>query len=238
MGSIGINLVILENKTKNMKYFSLSVFIALFLVAPAIGQINEGKFTYEITMKTDNPEVEMQLAMMKDSKLEMTFSGNKTKQSVSMGSFITTTTITDSDTGESLTLIESMMGNFATRMNMNDMEQEDDEDMDIEFEFVDETKEILGMKCYKAIFVDDEGGESIFWYTKEITPPAARSQYFQKGIPGMPLSFEINAPEISMIFMATEMQTKLKKKDKEFDFTIPEGFKETSPEELGGFLGQ
>lgn len=218
-----------------MKHITLSVVAALFATITSFAQTNEGKITYEIKMSTDNPEIELQLAMMKNSKMEMTYSGSKSRQVITMGGFITTTTISDADSGESLTLMDGMMGKFATRSNTSGPEEEDGE---MEFEFVDETRDILGFKCYKASFVGDDGGEATFWYTKEMAAPKVKNGYFHNGIPGMPLSFQVVAPEITMEFIATDVQLKLKKGDKSFDMGIPEGFQEMEPEAFGGMMGE
>jgi GLPGLI family protein len=220
-----------------MKIASLfTVLLGFTLVTTA--QITEAKIAYDIKMSSDNPEIEMQLAMMQGSKLEMVFSEEKSKQHVSMGGFMTTTTISDSKTGETLTLMDGMMGKIAMRMNANDVADEENEDGDFEFEFVNETKQILGHTCHKAIMVDEAGNESIFWYSKEIQAPKTDSQYIQKEIPGMPLEFTMVSPEVTMTFTATELSTKLKKGDKNFSMDIPEGYNEMTPDQMRGSFGQ
>lgn len=220
-----------------MKIASLfTVLLGFTLVTTA--QITEAKIAYDIKMSSDNPEIEMQLAMMQGSKLEMVFSDEKSKQQVSMGGFMTTTTISDSKTGETLTLMDGMMGKIAMRMNANDVAEEENEAGDFEFEFVNETKQILGHTCHKAIMVDEAGNESIFWYSKEIQAPKTDSQYIQKEIPGMPLEFTMVSPEVTMTFTATELSTKLKKGDKNFSMDIPEGYNEMTPDQMRGSFGQ
>lgn len=220
-----------------MKLASLfTVLLGFTLVTTA--QITEAKIAYDIKMSSDNPEIEMQLAMMQGSKLEMVFSEEKSKQQVSMGGFMTTTTISDSKTGETLTLMDGMMGKIAMRMNANDVADEENADGDFEVEFVNETKEILGHTCHKAIMVDEAGNESIFWYSKEIQAPKTDSQYIQKEIPGMPLEFTMVSPEVTMTFTATELSTKLKKGDKNFSMDIPEGYNEMTPDQMRGSFGQ
>ena len=220
-----------------MKIASLfTVLLGFTLVTTA--QITEAKIAYDIKMSSDNPEIEMQLAMMQGSKLEMVFSEEKSKQQVSMGGFMTTTTISDSKTGETLTLMDGMMGKIAMRMNANDVADEENADGDFEVEFVNETKEILGHTCHKAIMVDEAGNESIFWYSKEIKAPKTESQYIQKEIPGMPLEFTMVSTEVTMTFTATELSTKLKKGDKNFPMDIPEGYNEMTPDQMRGSFGQ
>ncbi len=221
-----------------MKLLLLST--SFFLLATFVSaQITEAKIVYEMKMASDNPELEMQLSMMQGSKLELVFADNKSRQNVSMGGFMSTTTISDAQTGETLTLMDGMMGKIAMKMNVNDVNEEEEmEEESIEFEFTDETKEILGYTCYKAVSVDEEGNESTFWYSKEIQAPKTESQYIQKQLPGMPLEFQIISPEVTMTFSATEFASKLKKADKNFSMDIPEGYSEMTPEEMQGAFGQ
>ena len=152
-----------------MKIVSIFTLLLGFTLATS-AQISEAKIVYDIKMSSDNPELEMQLSMMQGSSLEMVFSGEKSRQKVSMGGFMNTTTISDAKTGETLTLIDGMMGKMAVRMNSDDDDDEAD-DNDIEFEFVNETKNILGYTCHKALMLDTAGNESTFWYSKELQAP-------------------------------------------------------------------
>jgi GLPGLI family protein len=216
------------------KLFFTAIATALASIT-SFAQIGEGKIKYEIKMSTDNPEVEMQLSMMQNSTMELTYSGAQSRQVIDMGGFVTTTTISNSATGEMLTLMDGMMGKFATKSNMNDEVEAEEA---IEFEFVNETRQILGYTCYKALFSAEDGAEAVYWYTKDLTPPSMNNGYFQKSIPGMPLSFEVTAPEIKMEFIAVDIQTKLKKGDKNFNMTIPEGYQKMDMEGFGGMMGE
>jgi GLPGLI family protein len=216
------------------KVFFTAIAAALTSIV-SFAQIGEGKIKYEIKMSTDNPEVEMQLAMMQNSTMELTYSGTQSRQVIDMGGFVKTTTISNSATGEMLTLMDGMMGKFATKSNMNEDVQAEEA---IEFEFVNETRQILGHTCYKAIFSAEDGAEAVYWYTKDIAPPSVNNGYFQKSIPGMPLSFEVTAPEIKMEFIAVDMQTKLKKADKVFDMKIPDGYQKMDMEGFGGMMSE
>jgi len=221
-----------------MKIISLFTLLFGFTVL-ATAQITDSKIVYEMKMSSDNPELEMQLAMMDGSSLEMIIYGDLTKQTVAIGGFMTTTTISDAKRGETLTLMDGMMGKIAMSINDEDKPKEEEgESADIEIELVDETKEILGYTCHKALIIDSDGNESIFWYSKEIQSPKTESQYFQSELPGLPLEFIIVSQDVTMQFIATEFSKKLKKEDKEINLDIPEGYTEMSPEEMQNSFGQ
>lgn len=212
--------------------FTLAVIILPFL--GTFAQLDEAHIVYDIKMESSEPEVEAQLAMLEGSKLEIMFKGHQARQMFSMGSMMTTTTITDSETGEALMLIDGMMGKFASRTTPDDIEEPEE---DVEVELIDETKTVAGYECKKAVLIDDDGNESTFWYTDEILKPQTDGKYFKGSIPGMPLEFTVVTPQITMTMTATELSEKVKKSKKQFDMEIPEGYQEKSIDELQNAMG-
>jgi GLPGLI family protein len=96
-----------------------------------------------------------------------------------------------------------------------------------------ETKVIEGYTCKKAIVTDEEGTESVFWYTEEISVAKKGQNYLNESIPGFPMQSEINNNGLKMIMTVTKVDKKLDKKATElFDMTIPSGYKEMTMEQL------
>ena len=218
-----------------MKVLSLLAMAFLLPLTTIFAQQNEAHIIFDIKMESSEPEIEAQLAMLGGSKLEIMFKDNWARQSFSMGSMMKTTTITNSETGEALMLIAGMMGKFASRTSADDI-SEDDED-DVEVELLDETKEIVGYTCKKAILIDEDGNESTFWYTEDIMKPQTDGKYFKGAIPGMPLEFNVVTPQLTMTMTATELNKKVKKSKDMFSMDIPEGFQEKDIDELQGAMG-
>jgi GLPGLI family protein len=154
-----------------------------------------------------------------------------------MGALMTTTTVSDRSSGKGMMLMSGMMGKYGALMDLDKMKT-DQEEADVEVELIDETKDIQGYTCKKAIIIDEEGNESTFWYTDEIGMPETDSQFFKKEIPGMPLEFSVNTPQMVMTMSASEIKTKVKKAKKVFELEIPEGYSEKSFEELQGMMNQ
>lgn len=222
---------------KNIKImkFILVLVAAVGSIMMTHAQSDEGHFIYDIKMESSDPQIEAQLSMLAGSTLEIMFKGKQSKQIMSMGSLMTTTTITDSESKEGLMMMNGMMGKFAARMDLDSEPDEDDVDMDVEL--IDETKDILGYTCHKAIIIDGDGNETTFWYSKEFSSPETESQYIKKVIPGMPLAFSVETPQMNMSFEAKEINKKIKKAKKEFNMDIPEGYEEKDIEELQGAMG-
>jgi len=218
-----------------MKLFAFLTSL-LFLATMSTAQ-TEATIEFKISMSTDDPEVEAQLAMMEGSTMKMYMKDGNMRQETSMGGFMKNTTISNSETKETLILIDGMMGKFAAKTKLEDTEEVDETEADLDIELVDETKEITGYTCKKAIIYDAAGNESIFWYTEEIEVPENGGKYMKEGIPGMALEFSIVQPQITMTFSATEFSKKVKNPKEKFDMTIPEGFTEKSFEDMQNMLG-
>ncbi|MEX1190567.1 MAG: hypothetical protein WED10_11540 [Brumimicrobium sp.] len=211
--------------------------VLLFSLFTATAQ-TEATIEYQIEMSSSNPEMESQLAMFENSTMKLYMKDKMMRQETSMGGMINTTTIVDSDARKTLMLVDGMMGKFAAKMDLSEMDDEKEtEDPDLDIEFVDETKEIVGYECKKAIVYDEDGNESVFWYTEEIEAPKEGSKYMKEGIPGMALEFNVSQPEMSMTFTATEFSKKVKKPKELFSMEVPEGYSEKTVEELQSLMG-
>ena len=202
-------------------------------------QITEGSIKYNVEVSSTNPELEMQLAMLQGSTFALFFQGDLTRSEMNMGSMMKIVTITNVKEENSLMLMSGMMGNTAVRMSADDLKKGEEKVEETEITFSDETKEIQGYECKKAISTNEEGQESVIWYTEEIEVNKLGQNYLNNQVPGFPMEFEINQGEVKMTMVSSEFSKKLdKKKAKEmFDTTIPEGYKEMTPEELSGMGG-
>ena len=223
--------------------FVLCAFTSLF------AQDTEGHVVYTIELSSDDPQMQMAIPMFSGSTMEMYFSDNNSRTELSMGTFITTTIITDIKKDKMLMLMSGMMGQMAIPGVLSEMkekaektnardpqddniETEDAED-EYEIEFTDETKEIQGYTCKKAIVSSADGVEMIYWYTEEIQFAKDGQNYFNKDVPGFPMEFETFNSGMKMKMTVTKYSKSLDKDASElFDFTIPDGYKEMTMEEL------
>jgi len=218
-----------------MKILSLLTTFVL-----AIGLMaQEATIKFELTMESDDPQAQAQMAMMANSSMTMFMKGKMFRQEMNMGNgLIITTTIVDGEQEKGIVLIEGMMGKTASPFDSNEQKEEDEaEEADVEIEFTDETKEILGFDCKKAIIYDEEGNEAIYWYTEEIALPDTEQKYINEKIPGMPLEFSVEQPQFKMVFKAIEYDDKVKKAKEVFDIKVPEGYTEKSMDEIQQMTG-
>lgn len=222
-----------------MKKLLFSMTMVVLSTLSLTAQVTEGSVKYSIDMSSTNPEMEMQLAMMQGSTFELSFKDDLTRSEMNMGTIMKIVTITNSESEGGLMLMSGMMGNTAVKLNPEDMKDSKVEASETEVTFTDETKEIQGFKCKKAVVTDEEGTESIIWYSEEISVNKLGQSYLNKDVPGFPLEFELNQGEMKMTMTSTEFNKKLDKKAVKtmFDTTIPEGYTEMSPDDLKG-MGQ
>lgn len=127
------------------------------------------------------------------------------------------------------------MGQKAIVTTTDELEEmeEGQEQPEMEFELINETKEILGYTCKKAIMTDEDGNEVIYWYSEEIKVSSTGQQYARPEIPGFPMEFEVDQNGVIMSFLATTFSEKLTDdKDTLFDTSVPEGYETMTLEEL------
>jgi GLPGLI family protein len=218
-----------------MKLFAFLTSL-LFLATISIAQ-TEATIEFKIDMSTDDPEMEAQIAMMEGSTMKMYMKDDNMREELSYGGLINITTISNSKEKEAMLLLDGMMGKFAAKKQIDEDSKNDNSEEELDIEFIDETKEIAGYECKKAIIYDAAGNENTFWYTEEIEAPENGSKYVKKGIPGLALEFSIAQPQMRMSFSAVEFSKKVKNPKEKFDLTVPEGFTEKSFEDIQNMLG-
>ena len=188
-----------------MKKILLSLALIVGSITVNYAQIKEGHVTYKIDISTENPDMEMVVGMMQGSTLDIYFKEKMTRAEMKMGSMMNMTTISDEKSGKLLMLMSGMIGKKAISTTTEELSSEDEKEKPkYEVELVDETKDIAGYKCKKAILTDEEG-----------------------------MQYEINNSGLVMGMTVTNITKELSKSDlKLFDMAIPEGYAEMTMEEL------
>lgn len=221
-----------------MKKIFLSILIIAFTILTFNAQSKEGYIKYKIDMSSENTEIQMGLAMMSGSEMEISFKGENSRMVLNMGSFMTIETITKNNEDILLMMSGMMVGSTAVRTTKLELESTNDTD-DLSVKFESETKEILGYSCKKAVVFEGEGIGLIFWYTEKMDMPDNEMLNANGLVPGVILEFESNEGEMNMAFTAIEVKSKIDASIT-FSLDIPEGFDEKSFEEFskmggGGF---
>ena len=216
-----------------MKKILLSIVLAATTAFTSTAQQTEGHISYKIDVSTDNPDMQMAIGMMQGSTMDIYFKEKNTRAEMKMGSMMSVTTISNEDSGDILMLMSGMVGQNAIKTSMKEMEDKKSEQPKYDVTLVDETKEISGYSCKKAILADEEGNESIFWYTEDIVVSKKGQSYLNEQVPGFPMQYDLNNGGLKMTMTVVTFDKKLDKKSSSlFEMKIPEGYKEMTMEDL------
>lgn len=192
-----------------------------------------GVIVYNITYDMENMDPQMSAYLPKTMKLTIKNPMTRSEVVMSMGS---TVSIFNSDTKSGVNLMDMMGQKIAVKLSSEEMEKEFADAGEMEVINTDETKEIMGYTCKKAIVkVKNSGDEFSVYYTDELSTGIENSSNpIFKDIDGMMLEFSMNQNGMGMHFTAVNVDQK-KISDNVFD--IPEGFQEMTKEEMEAKFG-
>lgn len=221
---------------KKFLSFMMVAAIILGISSSAMSKDFKGIITYKISFP--GMEIDPSMAAMMPKLATLTIKDLMAKFEINMGAMGSQAQIING-ADKTVTSLINMMGQkiyyTETEEEINgDLEENENVSIDIK----DETKEIAGYTCKKAVVtVNNDGEEMLFnlYFTDEIGSSALNmdNPYF-KDVPGAMLEFEIEAGGGTMKMEATSV-TKKNVSDDEFE--IPEGFVEKTPEEIEQMFG-
>lgn len=215
---------------KNLKQIALVAF-AIFSTQ-FYAQTKTGVVTYEMSMP-DNEE----MAAMGTNTIKISFNEKSSATQMDMmGGMISIKTISldKTNTKETRMLMDMMGKKYEVTGESEGFGNADVGSLkDAESVTYDKkaTKEILGYKCYKAIVKMSNGTISNLFVTDAITPQGKADDKLK--LTGFPLEIEVNSEKGKVIMLATAFD----KEPSANCFTVPEGYKKVTQEELQQELG-
>lgn len=222
-----------------MKKTFLTLLIAVAIVAsiPFTLQAKDfkGIITYKISIEGTEVTPEMQAFMPK--VMTYTIKGSMAKTEINMN-MMKQTQIIDGDKKMVYSLFDMMGQKFYTKSTEEELDEKMETSSEPTVEFINETKEIAGYTCKKAIVTDEQDGKKIsyiVYYAPELGSQALNfDNPLFKDIDGLLMEFEINEGGMKMKFEAIEVQ---KKNVSDSEFEIPEGYQEKSQDEIMNNFG-
>ena len=176
---------------------------------------------YNINIEASGEEAQMMKSMMDGSTMELAASGERTWVKSQIGSMMTTEMEMDVDANEMTMYMGGMMGKMAFRGNPDTLEDaKDEDDSTLTVDLLEETKEILGITCKKAVVNDKEGNTVTYWYTENFKRPEGMEQ-MPNDIPGLCLEFDVVTKGIKMVYTASAFDDNVNMAD--YKLVIPEG---------------
>lgn len=216
-------------------FFTLLVFTVVLNACDSIhsakGKLDEGKITYEIDLSGTDMNI-MQRKIMEMMKLTIAFRQNLMRTELNMG-VGETRVIIDGNANSGLMLLSAMGNKMAVRMKPEDIEKKQQQRGSYTVEYADEEKEIAGYKCKKAIVKTAKDEILTLYYSDEIAPAKANTDFTFKEIKGFPLEMEINLNGMIVKMTASAIDpTPLP--ENYFSMEIPEGYTESDSMPFGG----
>ncbi len=218
--------------------FILSAFCIVFS-NPAIAKKKEfkGTISYKISYPEGSVDESMKAMLPKLMKVSIRQGMVKTEINSGMGKQVEILNIEEKTT---TSLLDIMGQKFSIKTSAEEIQDELTKAPETKITYTDETKEIAGYDCKKVIITvkekDSETETEVIAYLADDF--SNEGIYFDnpdfKDIKGILLEFEVNSGEIQMKFIATSVN---KKNIPEKEFAVPEGFKETTKDELQEMFG-
>ena len=216
-----------------MKNLKKLAFVAFAIVSTQFyAQTKTGAVTYEMTMP-DNEE----MAAMGTNTIKISFDEKSSATQMDMmGGMISVKTISiDKNNPKETRMLMDMMGKkYEVTGEAEGFANTDVASLkDAESVTYDKkaTKEILGYKCYKALVTMNSGVINTFYVTDAIAVQSLPADKLK--LTGFPLEVEVNSEKGKVVLLATSVD----KAPSASCFTVPEGYKKVTQEELQQELG-
>lgn len=195
----------------------------------------EGIVVYDITYPESDLEQDI-MAMLPDkmtTRISGTYKSNETLSAMS-----NQVEITNSEDMSRIILIDVMGQKFAIESTKEEIEKENAETGDPVIQYLDDTREIAGYTCKKALVTtkDDRGKEHEMevYYTEELITDDLFFEGKLRNLKGLPLEYTITTDQMKMVFTASEIKKGgVKKKD----FEVPDDYKYVTEDELKNMFG-
>jgi len=207
--------------------------LAVFFFGQLSAQSFEGEIHYTISWE-NLPEEMASMEAMLPKEATGTVKGHmyKFEQPQPMGG--KQITIMDNEAESGVLLMDMMGQKKAVVLDKEQRDKMNPNPEDPEFQYMDETKEIAGYDCKKALMTMNSGEQEVtleIFYTDEIDN-VGLNQF--EGLKGFPLQYSTSMGNFIMTLTADKVE---EKKVSEEAFAVPDGYEHISLEELQKSMG-
>ncbi len=223
-----------------MKRFTRSLLLIAVLSIAIAGTASAKDFKGIITYKISYPgsELDAQTKAMLPKMLTYKIKGNLAKTEMEMGGMGRQMQIINGDEKVVYTLIDMMGKKISFKMTEEEINKELENEPNVTVDYFDETKEIAGYECKKAVInMDNDGTKSSFivYYTDELGGQSLNfdNNMFRE-IDGVLMEFEIIEGNMKMKMEAVSVK---KENVPDSEFVVPDDFEEMTKEEMQNMFG-
>jgi GLPGLI family protein len=214
--------------------FAFSLVLMSYSATPPKGF--KGVITYKITY--DGDDINEQMLSFLPKTMISYFRGAMSRTDLIMG-MGKTIKIKNGDEKSVISLFDMMGQKVGYKADYEKVIEELKGEPEADIEIRDETKEIAGYECKRAVIEtkspDGEKMRMNAWFTEEL---GEYNNYFDtpefKDINGILLEFEMKTPQFTMIFTAATVE---KKNVSKKEFEVPDDYEMKSEEEIEAMFG-
>jgi len=206
---------------KNSILYS-GIFISLF----QFGTAQTGFIEYDIEVKGITPELNKGALMLTDSRMRIAYQDSNLRQDYKMGEMSVNSTILNRTKNQAVFYENGPNGKFAVYGSCKEIEGIATPKIKATVILVDETKEILGILCKKALV--SYGGlkeEATYWYTEVYPYRLPKKSLFFDELPGIPLEFTMTSNGYYMKFRCSNYTNEIKGEDLYFTAGVTADYK-------------
>ena len=222
-------------KNNNGLFQSITLLCFSWLMTlSAYSQMEKGHIRYDFSYEAVTSDAQELIAFMPESHYDIYFNPQTTAVHIDMGIYFKMKIIRDLK-NEKIMMTKDIAGEkvaISTSFKKYDLYNEESNNENVEKEenskpsttYLNETKEIQGYTCKKAIVKEDDQ-EVTYWYTEEFLIKGLEGTTFHNDISGTILAFEFEDSGVKTICTVTELEDQIEDKSV-FDMEIPEGYEE------------
>jgi GLPGLI family protein len=225
----------------NMKQMTrIMLVVAIFALAlsgSATAKDFKGIITYKISYS--GTDLDEQTKAMLPKMMIYKIRGNMGRTEMDLGAMGKQVQIINGDEKVVYSLMDMMGQKMVIKMTEEELMEEAGKQPEFTIEQYDETKEIAGYECKKAVinFETDDGSKNSFivYYTEELGGKALNfDNPMFKDINGVLMEFEMEQGPMKMKLEAVSVK---KENVPDSEFVVPEGYKELTREEMQNMFG-
>lgn len=209
---------------------TLLSFIAIICAVSTLSaqrKLSELTLVYDAKVITGSSEPKMADAF-DGATTTISLKGNLSRSEM-VSALFSSTTIHDAKTGTAVVLREVSGQKLLIRMSNKDWQEKNNRYEGITFTNTNETKEIAGYKCVKAVARMSDGSSFTVYYTPDIVPENKEYDYHFKNLNGLPLEYELTQRNLTIRYTVSKINLNPVPASK---FDIPtSGYREMTYEE-------
>ncbi|HYH15891.1 MAG TPA: DUF4412 domain-containing protein [Flavisolibacter sp.] len=187
------------------RFFYAATAFVLGIYTPALAQkkLSEGTISYDIVINTSSNKP--QAADFFDGATSTVYlKGNKSRTEM-VSSLGTQSTIIDGSKNTIAILKEYGDQKYLINLTQANWKEANHKNEKVDFTFTEETKNILGYNCKKAIGKLADGTTFTVWYATDLVPDNKDFQYVNRTLPGLAMEYESNVGNFKVTYTVSKI---------------------------------